>query len=68
MYKKISFVAFVAILLISCFAMDTKNENNVEAKTSFHSLSILMNDGSTFHFDLIKNISSQFDIYLSEIN
>ncbi len=54
MYKKISFVAFVAILLISCFAMDTKNENNVEAKTSFHSLSILMNDGSTFHFDSLK--------------
>ena len=34
--------------------MDTKNENNVEAKTSFYSLSILMNDGSTFHFDSLK--------------
>jgi glutathione peroxidase len=54
MYTKGIFSLLAAILLISCFTMDTQNTNNISPKTSFHSLSILLNDGSTFHFDSLK--------------
>jgi glutathione peroxidase len=54
MFKKVNLFILIAVCLISCFAMDVKNEKNVEPKASFYSLSFHLNDGTPFNCDSLK--------------